>query len=136
MKPSSRSAAFLAALAAVSAPLAASALTPQAGTFSVAIHEDTWGRGSSVSCEDIAGGCGAARMSDYELSGEDANDEASSYEICNNMGETKTFRVQMFRDANYKDRFEHRYVTVDDNACVTRNIAINDEMSSFAIQLQ
>lgn len=137
MKPFAHPAALFAAAAALmtSAPAAAD-LAPNSGTFSVSVFEHTWGRGAPLSCDDLDedAACSTARMSDHHLDlVDDFNDEASSYQICNNLGASTTFRVQMYRDANYVGRFEYRLITLDDGACITRNLTINDALSSFHV---
>lgn len=130
------SAVTVAALASLAPTDAAADVTPQAGTWSVGLYEHTWGRGDSIFCDDLGGGISCVEGSlagTDNFGGGSANDAISSYMICNNLGYTRTFRVQLYVDANYSQRFEYALLTIDDDECVVRNAVRNDVTSSFQV---
>lgn len=116
--------------ATLSPSVAAADFPPDTGTWSVAFHEHTWGQGERVFCEDVPSN---TRCADVTLSDTGMNDRVSSYMICNNLGYTATFRVQLYVDANYVNRFTYALIEVDDGECVTKNTVRNDVLSSFDI---
>jgi hypothetical protein len=99
---------------------------PAAGAWSVFLHEDSWGRGESASCEDLGN---AACVGSSMPSG--WNDRVSSWSICNNTGEAHTFRVQLFKDNGYSNSMLDRSVTIEHGDCMTGDTPVNDALSSY-----
>lgn len=138
-----RSAFALALLAAlVSAPLAVHAWDlagPASGRWSVALFQHDWAGGEAIFCRNLAptSSCGSSNLSGMDWSGPgDANDELSSYQICNNTGEALEFHTSMYLHAGSVGVFDERYFLVEDGECVIHNLAIDDVLSSFSVRPQ
>jgi hypothetical protein len=99
---------------------------PSSGTWSVFLHEDSWGRGESASCEGLGNSScvGSSMPSGW-------NDVVSSWTICNNTGETHTFRVQLYNDTGYANSMLDRSVTIESGDCLTGDTPVNDALSSY-----
>lgn len=112
---------------------------PSSGRWSVALFEHTWARGSAIWCTNVAPGtaCTDSDLGGLDWDGPgDANDELSSYEICNNSGDTMAFHVTLYRDDDYRGLFDTQDFTVRNEECVIRNMSIDDVLSSFYVQPQ
>jgi hypothetical protein len=99
---------------------------PNSGTWSVFLHMDSWGRGESASCENLGNSAcvGTSMPSGW-------NDEVSSWTVCNNTGETHTFRVQLFTSVNYASSMLDRSITLENGDCLTADTPVNDALSSY-----